>query len=127
MLPRIARAVKAGGYFVFDGVTEHSRSVAQAGMSWEVCPSGRFWRPGAHLVLFQAFHYPEERAFLDRYLVIDDSGCLTVYNVWEHYYMVEMLQAELKIAGFSEVALWSDLTGTPYEERAGSLGVIAKK
>jgi hypothetical protein len=38
-----------------------------------------------------------------------------------------MLQSELKQAGFSEVAFWSDLTGTPFAERAGSMGVIAKK
>jgi SAM-dependent methyltransferase len=127
VLLRIARALKPGGYFVFDVVTEYYRSEAQAGMSWEISPSGGFWRPGAHLVLSQVFHYPEDRAYLDRYLVIDDSGGLTEYNVWEHYYTVEILQSELIKAGFSEVALWSDLTGTPYVERAGSMGVIAKK
>ena len=127
LLPRIARALKPGGCFVFDVVTEYSRSEAQMGVSWEVCPSGGFWRPGAHMVLSQVFHYPADMAYLDRYLVIDDSGGLTIYNVWEHYFTVEMLQAELKKAGFSDVALWSDLTGTPYSERAGSIGAIAKK
>jgi hypothetical protein len=38
-----------------------------------------------------------------------------------------MLQSELKAAGFSECQVWSDLTGAPYVERAGSIGVIAKK
>lgn len=127
LLQRIARALKPGGNFVFDVVTGYYRSEVQAGMSWEICPSGGFWRPGAHMVLYQVFPYPEDRAYLDRYLVINDSGGLTAYNVWEHYFTAEMLRSELILAGFSEVALWSDLTGTPYEERAGSMGVIAKK
>ena len=127
LLPKIARALKPGGHFVFDVVSEHYRLKTQKGMNWEVCPSGGFWRPGAHLVLSQAFHYPDDKAYLDRYLVIDDSGSLAIYNVWEHHFSAEMLRSELEQAGFSEVALWSDLTGTPYEERAGSIGVIAKK
>ncbi len=127
LLPRIARALKPGGHFVFDVVTEFHRSAAQTQSTWEVCPSGGLSRPGAHMVLYQVFHYPEDRAYLDRYLVIDDSGRLTVYNVWEHYFSVEMLQSELTTAGFSEVVLWSDLTGAPFAERTGSMGVIAKK
>ena len=127
LLPRIARALKPGGFFVFDVVTERNRSVSDPRSSWEVCPTGGFWRPGPHLVLSQVYHYPEDKAYLDRYLVIDDSGNLARYNVWEHYFTVEMIQAEMLKAGFSESALWSDLTGTPYQERTGSIGVIARK
>jgi hypothetical protein len=47
--------------------------------------------------------------------------------VWEYYFMAEMLRSELIKAGFSEVALWNDLTGTPYAEHTGSMGVTAKK
>jgi SAM-dependent methyltransferase len=127
LLPKIARALKPGGHFVFDVVSEHYSLKTQEEMNWEVCPSGGFWRPGAHLVLSQDFSYPEEMTHLDRYLVIDESGSLVAYHVWEHYFTVEILRSELEQAGFSEVALWSDLTGTPYDERAGSIGVIARK
>lgn len=127
LLPKIARALKPGGHFVFDVVSEHYSLKTQEEMNWEVCPSGGFWRSGVHLVLSQDFYYPEEMTHLDRYLVIDESGSLVAYHVWEHYFTVGMLRSELERAGFSEVALWSDLTGTPYDERAGSIGVIAKK
>jgi SAM-dependent methyltransferase len=127
LFARIARALRPGGHFVFDVVTEYYRSGTQERMEWEVCLSGGFWRPGAHIVLSQSFLYPEDRAHLERYLVIDESGNLAVYNIWEHHFTVEMLQSELKTAGFSEVRLWSDLTGAPYAERAGSIGVIAGK
>jgi SAM-dependent methyltransferase len=127
LFARIARALKPGGHFVFDVVTEYSRSDDQERMEWEAFPSGVFWRPGAHLVLSQVFSYPEEKAFLNRYLVIDESGRLAVYNIWEHHFSVEMLQYELHAADFAEVSVWSDLTGTPFVERAGSIGVIARK
>jgi SAM-dependent methyltransferase len=127
LLPRIARALKPGGRFVFDVIAEKSREKTQEATRWEVCPSGGFWRSGAHLVLSQVFLYPEDKAYLDRYLVIDDSGSLAIYNIWEHYFTVEMLQSDLKAAGFTEVQVWNDLTGTPYAECAGSMGVIARK
>jgi SAM-dependent methyltransferase len=127
LLPRIARALKPGGYFVFDVVTAQFHASVQEGTGWEIYPSGGFWRLGPHLVLTQVFKYPEDGAYLDRYLVIDESGSLALYNVWEHFFTAEMLRSELKIAGFSEVALWSDVTGTPYDERAGSIGVIARR
>jgi SAM-dependent methyltransferase len=127
LLPGIARALKPGGHFVFDVITEYYRSPAHGGMNWEVYPSGGFWRPGAHMVLSQAFVYAEDKACLDRYLVMDDSGQLAIYNVWEHQFTPEMLRSELTAAGFSAVSFWSDLTGTPYAERAGSIGVVAKK
>ncbi len=128
LLPRIARALKPGGHFVFDVVTSSSRAhIPEGKTGWEVYPSAGFWRPNAHLVLTQAFHYPEDGAYLDRYLVLDLAGNLTVYNVWEHHFAVEQLRSEFTKAGFSELAFWSDLTGAPYEERAGSLGVIATK
>jgi len=127
LLPRIAQALKPGGHFVFDVVTQYSRPEARESTRWEVCPSGGFWRPGPYLLLTQHFIYPEEQVYLDRYLVIDASGSLAIYNIWEHYFTPAMLQSELKAAGFSEVGVWSDLTGTPYTERAGSLGVMAKK
>jgi SAM-dependent methyltransferase len=127
LLPKIFRALKPGGHFVFDVVTQYSRPGMPERMECEICPSGGFWRPGAHMVISQFFLYPEEKAHLDHYLIIDDSGSLVVYNVWEHHFTVEMLQSELKAAGFSALQFWSDLTGTPYAERAGSIGVIATK
>jgi hypothetical protein len=119
--------LKLGGHFAFDVVTGLHHSKPQKVTSCEVFPSGGFWRPGAHMVLSQVFHYPEDMAYVDRYQVIDESGNLAVYNVWEHYFTIEMVRSELSQAGFSKVTLWSDLTGTPYEEHAGSIGVIAKK
>ncbi len=127
LLPRIARALKPGGHFAFDVVTQYSRSDTQEKMECEICPSGGFWRPGAHMVLSQFFLYPEDKAHLDHYLVMDETGNLVVYNVWEHHFTAEMLQSELEAAGFTEVRLWSDLTGAPYTERAGSIGVVARK
>jgi SAM-dependent methyltransferase len=127
LLPRIARALKPGGHFAFDVVTGLHHSKPQKLTSCEVFPSGGFWRPGPHMVLSQAFHYPEDMAYVDRYLVIDESGNLAVYNVWEHYFTTEMIRAEICQAGFSQVTLWSDLTGTLYDEHAGSIGVMAKK
>jgi len=127
LLPRIARALKPGGHFAFDVVTELHHSKPHRLTGCEVFPSGGFWRPGPHMVLSQVFHYPEDMAYVDRYLVIDESGNLAVYNVWEHYFTKEMVRSELSQAGFSQVTLWSDLTGTLYDEYAGSIGVIAKK
>jgi hypothetical protein len=50
-------------------------------------------------VLEEGFDYPEEKIFLDQYVVIDADGTLRVYRNWFQDYAPAMLTAELEAGG----------------------------
>jgi SAM-dependent methyltransferase len=127
LLTRVARALKPGGFFIFDVVTEYFRSKEKMLRNWNLCLSDGFWRPGPYLELYQPWDYPEEQAFLDQYLIIEESGKLSVYNIWEHELSKGKLYEELTRSSFAGMNFWSDLVGSPYLDHSGTIGVIARK
>jgi 2-polyprenyl-3-methyl-5-hydroxy-6-metoxy-1,4-benzoquinol methylase len=126
LLRRIARALKPGGFFVFDVVTGRQRPPAAHTASWRLEDNG-FWRPGECLVLEQTFAYPEERAFLDQYLVVTADGSITPYHVWQQHFDVAAVDAMLAGCGLERAGLWSDLCGAPYSPETPALGIAARK
>ncbi len=127
VIKRTHQALKPGGYFVFDVLTEKgAQQVKEAGKRWRAGNSG-FWRPGPHLVLSETFHYPEAAAWVDQYVVIDPDGETKVYRNWDHYYTPENIRQVLQQLGFDVVAIYGDLMGTPLDEQSEALGVVARK
>lgn len=124
LLKKIRRALKPDGVFVFDVFTVKINTPVTT--NWSVCESG-FWRPGAHLVLDQVYHYEEENVYLNQHLVIDGNGEVAVYKIWDHYYSVETITQVMETQGFRVGTIWSDLTGKPNDESSITLGVIVEK
>ena len=87
---------------------------------------GGFWHPGTHLVLELGFGYPEDAIWLDQYVIVEESGVISVYRNWFQDYNREEITAELAVGGFDVLSVWADLTGTPYREDGEWLGVVAK-
>lgn len=125
LLQKVHRALKPGGFFVFDVFTKYYRREKPAS-NWYVSETG-FWKPYPHLVLEQGFHYEEENVLLNRYTVMDERGNMWDYRVWDHYYSVESISKVLREQDFKIQEVWSDLTGKALEEEAGTLGVVAVK
>jgi len=94
--------------------------------SWYLSDGG-FWRLGPHLVLEQGFDYPEERVYLDQYIVVDARGIVTVYRNWFQDYTTQTIAMELKSSGFHVQGLWGDLCGTPLSDHTEWIGVVAQK
>ena len=127
LLKRVARALKPSGSFIFDVVTEFSRSKEKLHRNWDLCLAEGFWRPGPYLELFQTWEYLESQAFLDQYLILEENGKVSVYNIWEHSFSKGKLHEELTQSGFTGMHFWSDLVGSPYTDHSGTIGVIARK
>lgn len=126
VLSRIYEALKPGGFFAFDVMTPVYHFRYQELSSWAAEKEG-FWRPGPYLVLNQKFDYGEEEVYLDRHVVIEESGTVTDYRIWNRLYNLEKLQILLGKFGFEIEEKWSDLTGAPYDPNAEWLGVLARK
>jgi SAM-dependent methyltransferase len=128
VLDRVYQALRPGGRFVFDVLTCEGRRRARRKPGWQVSQGG-FWRPGPHLVLTDVHRYPEDRAELDQYIVIDESGRYAVYRVWSSYFDAAAVESLVTAHGFVLEGLWSDLMGSPLTTGASNqgLGVVARR
>ena len=125
LLQKIHKALKPNGVLVFDVFTKFNRE-QQSSSNWYVCETG-FWKPYPHLVLEQTFHYEDENVFLDQHTVIDNSGNITTYKLWDHYYSIETISQVMEENGYLVQDIWSDLTGKHYEDKSKKLGIVVKK
>lgn len=125
LLQKIHKALKPNGLFVFDVFTR-SNWEQQANRNWYMSESG-FWRPDPHLVLEQTFHYEEENVFLKQYIIIDNNGEVSTYNLKDHYYSKSSITQLMKQHGYSVENVWSDLAGKAYEDNSKCLGLAVKK
>lgn len=126
LLENVHRALKQGGHFVLDVSTRQHRKKHGVQNGWYFSEGG-FWRPGPHMVLEHGFDYPDAKIYLDQMIVVEENGKLTVYRNWFQDYDPEMITGELEEGGFEVVGLYSDLTGTPYNEESEWIGVVARR
>jgi SAM-dependent methyltransferase len=124
LLSNIRKVVQPGGNFVVDVSTPALRQRIGLKNGWYSAKSG-FWKPGPHLVLEQGFSYPED-LFLDQYIVIEESGKVSVYRNWFQDYTSERIRRELESQGFQVDSLWSDLCGTSLSKDSEWVGIIAR-
>ncbi|MHB0935811.1 MAG: class I SAM-dependent methyltransferase [Armatimonadota bacterium] len=127
LLPRIHRALRPGGAFVFDVFTLNHLAGLTETRRWEVQPHGGFWHPGPYLELQQTFLYPEADADLVQYLILNAEWAVTAYHIWNRSFSPEGIGKLLANAGFTLKNYWSDLTGKPWENGSELMGVIAQR
>ncbi len=125
LLGKVRKALKPEGTLIFDVFTGHYFD-HPAWKNWYVS-GANFWRPYAHLVLEQELRYEEADVILRQHTVIDESGKISVYRIWDHYYTrgsaIKMLQEN----GIKVQDIFSDLTGKPFEEKTDKMGIAAKR
>ncbi len=126
LLANIRQALQARGRFALDVMTPAHPVRQKPTVEW-AAPEAGFWRPGPHLVLTRRLDYPEAASFLEQYLVIEETGTLTEYRNWYHFYTVATLAPILEQAGFHLREVWGDLTGPPPSAEGGWLGLLAER
>jgi SAM-dependent methyltransferase len=126
LLDNVHRALKPGGYFVFDVTTRQGRAKFGVKNRWYAVESG-FWKPGPHLVLEQGFDYPDENTYLDQYVVIEADGKISVYRNWFLDYALDTITPVVEARGFRVHSAWNDLAGTPYTPDSDWIGIVAQK
>ena len=113
----IHKALKPGGTFFFDAITEEAADRLVYGTSWE-SENGGFYSPDAYVCLNDSRRFPEEKATLEQHLVIFDDGSAKLYRFWNHYFNREDIRRMFIPYGFSGVeAVEGLLTGDgPYQD-----------
>jgi len=124
LLGKIRTMLKPEGLLIFD-VTSTTPRPEEPRSRWYIADGG-FWRPDRHLVLEQAFNYPEENVRVDQYIVVDNKN-ITVYRTWIHDYTLKSIKPVLEKAGFHLEHAWNDLAGTPYKAGGEWIAIAAGK
>lgn len=127
LLQIVHRALKPGGYFVFDVSTWRQCENKPKEKSWSLHPDGGFWKPTAHLELSEVFVYPEQHTWVDQYTIIEADGSVSVYRTWLQSYSPERIQEVLGAQGFALEHVYSDLAGTPWHPDSEWLGLVARR
>lgn len=127
LLPRIWRALKPGGWFVFDVRTSTDFTRQREACTWALCPEGGFWHAGPYLELKATWLYPEAETILDQYAIVSEAGDIRIYRIWERCFSTQTITALLAQHGFILTSVWSDLTGDPWDDASPGMGVLAVK
>ncbi|NWG17250.1 MAG: hypothetical protein HXY41_11495 [Chloroflexi bacterium] len=127
VLQNFRGALRPGAYFFFDVMTPQHSEYRRPAAGWSVDVAGGFWKPSPYLALYRHHRYPEHKTGLEQYLVIEDSGDVTEYRIWSHYYTPEAISAVLQRQGFEVAGRYSDLAGAPCQPDSEWLGLAARR
>jgi SAM-dependent methyltransferase len=104
----VYRALKPGGTFVFDVLSDECLVAVEEKRDWELLEDG-FWAGEPHLALTEAFVYQEERVSLSQTLVARAECRVDVHRIYTHYYNESDLRELLLRHGFTAVKTYDGL------------------
>ncbi len=94
--------------------------------TYEVNLLNGFWSPNKYYGFLNTFKYDEEKVVLDKYTIVEPDRIRRVFN-WLQYFAPDELEREFVESGFSVERLYSDVAGTPYDQKSDEFAVIAKR
>ncbi len=107
LLSNIHRALKPGGFFLFDVLNDNQMDQKIGDKSWDISEQG-FWRGKPYLVLSDSFLYPENKVVLYQHYVIDEDRSET-YRFWTHFFSHEDLKNILKQNDFGCIDFYENV------------------
>ena len=125
ILPRIHRALKPGGLFLFDVFTPLLNRGKKDRNSWKVYPDGDFWSSKPHICLHADYYFDDVAS--GRRTVIIEEGKVRCFNLWDCYFTKQSLLDETSPIGFSELGFYSDVAGKPCSDDSTMLCAVLKK
>lgn len=125
LLDGVRGALRRGGRFALD-VHAPTRPRPPDAMVVAQASEGGFWRPGPHLVVETAYRYGRDLD-LAQHAVVEPSGAVTVYRVWDRAYAPADLRRLLARHGLVVEEAWADLDGTPRTRSSPVLAVLARR
>ena len=126
LLNKVYKALKPGGLFIFDVVSDKNRDENATGKTWEI-KEGGFWHPEPYIALTETFLYPESNTFLDQTVVMTETGEINLYRIYEHFYTRQTISELLDRNGFKDHKYYSDLTGRSYSSQAKTIALVTSK
>lgn len=125
LLRKICTALKPDGLLIFDVLTPQHFSGHKEYKSWEYAEKG-FFSAEPHLCLNSFYRYDEQSTILRQHIIVTERNVRHI-NVWEHTFMKDELEQDLKDAGFTVRALYGSIDGAEYSGDGKEMCVVAQK
>ena len=125
LLKKVYRALKPNGRFIFDVFTPKHYDGRPESSSWQYSESG-FFSDKPHICLSSFHRFDKYTTYLDQHIIITENT-IKNYNLWEHAFTEEELNSVLPESGFSQIELYSDVSGKPYTPDSEIICVVARK
>jgi len=126
LLRRFHNILKPGGSVLLDVYSLSAFDEREEATTYEVNLLNGFWSPNKYYGFLNTFKYDEEKIVLDKYTIVESDRIRMVYN-WLQYFAPDELEREFVESGFSVEMLYSDVAGTPYDQKTDEFAVIAKR
>jgi SAM-dependent methyltransferase len=126
ILARARAVLRPGGRLLLEPSTFDSiQALGEAPPSW-YATAGGLWSDRPHIVLQDNAWDAEQRAAIERYVIIDAAtGALTPHAMTTQALTEDELRALLHAAGFAGVTTYPSLLGRPDSDHAGFYAVLA--
>jgi len=108
LLQNVYRALKPGGIFIFDVLSDKDIEMKVAEKSWGMEERG-FWKDRLHLILSDSFYYPKDKVILYQHIVIDNSDNFDIYRFWTHFFKPDDLKKMLGQEDFEKIECYDDV------------------
>ncbi len=126
MLKKFHALLESGGSVLLDVYSLTAFDQREEVVKYEVNLLDGFWSPNKYYGFLNTFKYDEEKVVLDKWSVIEAARSRTVYN-WLQYFSPEALEREFVDCGFAIEKLYSDVAGSPFDQKATEIAVVARK
>ncbi|SFM31026.1 class I SAM-dependent methyltransferase [Methanolobus profundi] len=108
LIRNVHRALKPGGVFIFDVLSNRNLEAKVSARTWEMEESG-FWKDRPYLILSDSFLYPDEKVILYQHIATDESDKFDVYRFWTHFFESDDLKRILEPEGFEDIECSDDV------------------
>lgn len=125
LLKKVYGALKEDGLFIVDVCSPAQYAGWEEKTEWTYC-NGGFWSPNPYACLYAFLRYDQCRTFNQQYTIIEDEN-IRCFNIWNHAFTAEELNADLASAGFSHTQLFDSVAGDKYEGQTEAICAVAKK
>ncbi len=124
LLSKIRRALSPGGKLILDGFTKHETVNFREGCTARYYEQG-FCAPYPYFCIQNNYTYEESANYLEQYVIVSENGC-QCYNNWNQIYKAESLTNELTAAGFQNIELYDDVSGSIFTNSGKTICAVCE-
>lgn len=126
LLTKFHKLLKPSGFVLLDVYSFKAFGQREETAIYETNLLDGFWSPNKYYGFLNTFKYESEKVVLDKYTLIEADRTRVVYN-WLQYFSPEELEREFAACGFTKKERYSDVAGSPFDQKADEFAMVAQK
>jgi hypothetical protein len=126
LLARLDELLAPDGAFLFDVASLAALADVEETAAYAPRLMDGFWSSEPYHGFLTTFAYPDERASVDRYEIIERDRSRTFWT-WTQYFDPAAIRTELAAGGFVVERLLGDVAGAPHDPAAPEFAVVARR